>query len=291
MRRIGLYSLIAIVSLALVSLTAAGVVNALNQGDDRPIEQANTPTVSEPPEPMPETEPEEDEEKSENKQENKEGEKEREAPEDEGQEASEREEWREIAERRDAEQQAAGQAADQAAADQAAADQAAADQAAVDQAAADQAAAQDEAAQTAVPSSSALSLTVPSAGIQNDPVTDSVAESVLANGAGKIPSTGFPWQPGSNTYIAAHVYGYPGTGSWQQFAEIPNMSMGDQIFLTDSGGTTYEYQVSEILTVAPTDTWVAGPTGQDTVSLQTCVGPGWSERLVVRGTLVETSQA
>jgi len=52
----------------------------------------------------------------------------------------------------------------------------------------------------------------------------------------------------------------------------------------------YEYRVNEILRVAPTDVWVAGSTGQTTVSLQTCVGPNWSERLVVRGTLVGTSQ-
>ena len=145
--------------------------------------------------------------------------------------------------------------------------------------------------QPAAPTSNALSLTVPSIGIQNDPVTNSIAESVLANGAGKLPQTGFPWQQGSNTYIAAHVYGYPGTGSWQQFADLPSMRKGDAIFLTDSNGTVYEYRVNEVLTVAPTDVWVAQPTGQTMVSLQTCVGPGWSERLVVRGDLVDTRPA
>lgn len=148
-----------------------------------------------------------------------------------------------------------------------------------------------EDAEPAAPTDAALNLTVPSAGIENNPVTDSVEEDVLANGAGKIPSTGFPWQDGSNTYIAAHVYGYPGTGSWQQFAGVPNMAMGDQIFLTDSNGTVYEYEVNEIITVEPTDVWVVEPTGQTTVSLQTCVGPDWSQRLVVRGALVGTSQA
>jgi sortase A len=178
----------------------------------------------------------------------------------------EKQDWREIAEQREAEERSA---AERRAAEQQA----------------------EEEAQPAIPTNTALNLTVPSAGIENNPVTDSVDESVLANGAGKIPSTGFPWQPGANTYIAAHVYGYPGTGSWQQFARVPNMVMGDQIFLTDSNGTIYEYQVSEILTVAPTDVWVVDSIGQNIVSLQTCVGPNWSERLVVRGTLVGTSQA
>lgn len=234
MRRIWLYSLIALSSLAVVGVLTVGVVSALNRGDESRVAQINTPTIADPAVPEPVSE----EERS----------------------------WREIAEQRGAE--------DREAAERRAAEQRAAEE-----------------AQPAIPTDTALSLTVPSAGIENNPVTDSVEESVLANGAGKIPSTGFPWQEGANTYIAAHVYGYPGTGSWQQFARVPNMVMGDQIFLTDSNGTVYEYQVSEILTVTPYDVWVVEPTGPTTVSLQTCVGPDWSERLVVRGTLVGTSQA
>jgi sortase A len=140
--------------------------------------------------------------------------------------------------------------------------------------------------QAAAPRDTGMGLTIPKIGLYDAPVTDSIAESVLANGAGKIPSTGFPWQPGANTYIAGHVYGYPGTGSWQLFAGLPSLVAGDQISLTDSSGTTYEYRVTEVLVVAPTDVWVAQPTGQNMVSLQTCVGPGWSERLVVRAVMV-----
>lgn len=138
-----------------------------------------------------------------------------------------------------------------------------------------------------IPVSGTLSLTVPGAGIYNAPVIDSVAESVLAQGAGKMPGTGFPWQPGANTYIAGHVYGYEGTGSWQLFAGLPNVGAGSEIYLTDANGTTYTYAVTETLVVAPTDVWVANPIpGQTTVSLQTCTGPGWSQRMIVRGVLV-----
>ena len=120
-------------------------------------------------------------------------------------------------------------------------------------------------------------------GLYNNVVSNSVDPGVLAQGAGKLPSSGFPWQPGSNTYIAGHVYGYEGTGSWQQFAGLPGMSAGDEIYLTDADGTTYTYRVSEVLSVSPYDTWVAAPEpGRDMVSLQTCSGPGWSERLIVR---------
>ncbi len=239
MRRIWLYSLIAVASLAIVGVLAVGIGGALNSRDEPRVAQVNTPTVPDPPAPEPVSgNTQEEQERS----------------------------WREIAEQRGAE-----------------------DRAAEERRAAEQRAAEE--AQPAIPTDTAPSLTVPSAGIQNNPVTDSIDESVLANGAGKIPSTGFPWQDGANTYIAAHVYGYPGTGSWQQFARVPEMAMDDQIFLTDSNGTIYEYRVSEIVTVAPTDVWVVDPTDQTMVSLQTCVGPDWSERLVVRGTLVGTSQA
>lgn len=280
MRRIGLYSLIALASLALVGVITASVGVALNNNGDSAVSQATTPTVSEPK--APETTPEKT--KSEKTKEETKSEEEKKSEEDKkaeeqaaaeqaaaeqaaAEQAAQEEKWRELAEQREAEQQAADE----------------------QQAAAEQQASED--AQPAIPTNAALSLSAPTAGIQNNPVTDSIAESVLANGAGKLPSTGFPWQSGSNTYIAAHVYGYPGTGSWQQFAQVPNMSMGDPIYLTDSNGTVYEYRVSEILTVAPTDVWVAQSTGQSMVSLQTCVGPNWSERLVVRGTLVGTSQA
>ncbi len=210
-----------------------------------------------------------------------------------------------------AEEEAARTTAERAAQEQYAAEQAAAEQAAAEEAAAaEQYAAEEswrEAAaereepvaeesvgteqaspeQPVAPSSGALSLTVPGAGIYNAPVVDSVAESVLAQGAGKMPGTGFPWQPGANTYIAGHVYGYEGTGSWQLFAGLPNVGPGSEILLTDANGTTYTYQVTETLVVAPTDVWVADSIpGQTTVSLQTCTGPGWSERMIVRGVLV-----
>ena len=194
------------------------------------------------------------------------------------------------------------EAEEQAAAEQAAAEQTAAEQVAEEswreaaeareepipeEAVGTEQPAPEQPAAPVAPASAALSLSVPAAGVYNAPVTDSVAESVLSQGAGKMPATGFPWQPGSNTYIAGHVYGYEGTGSWQLFAGLPNVGAGSEILLTDANGTTYTYQVTETLVVAPTDVWVADPIpGQTTVSLQTCTGPGWSQRMVVRGVLV-----
>lgn len=129
-----------------------------------------------------------------------------------------------------------------------------------------------------------LSLTVPKMGRYNDMVMNDMSEATLDQGAGKLPGSGFPWQSGANTYIAAHVLGWEGTGSWLQFANLPNMTYGDTIYLTGSDGTVYTYEVTEILTVTPYDVWVADPVpGRDMVSLQTCVGANYELRLIVRG--------
>ena len=137
-----------------------------------------------------------------------------------------------------------------------------------------------------------LYLTVPKMGLSGDYVVNDASHAGLMNGAGKIPETGFPWQPSANTYIASHVYGYEGTGSWQHFAALPSMTYGDEVILTDANGTEYRYQVTNVVTVMPTDTWITEPVaGKDMVSLQTCVGPGWSERLVVQAERVDVEVA
>ena len=130
-----------------------------------------------------------------------------------------------------------------------------------------------------------LYLTVPKMGRYDDVVRNDDSAWALDNGAIKLPSTGFPWQDNANTYIAGHVLGYADTGSYLQFAELPNMAEGDEIFLSDANGTTYEYRVTKILTVSPQDNWVTEPVaGKDMISLQTCINPpAYDQRLIVRG--------
>ena len=134
------------------------------------------------------------------------------------------------------------------------------------------------------PSTNDLYLTVPKMGLTDNYVANTEDPIAMDNGAIKIPSTGFPWQNNANTYIAAHVLGYAGTGSYMQFAGLPSMTYGDVIYLTDANGTVYEYAVTEILTVYPQDNWVTNPVaGKDMISLQTCVNPpAYDQRLVVR---------
>jgi sortase A len=150
----------------------------------------------------------------------------------------------------------------------------------------------DEASASAsVPAGAMMSLSVPAMGISDIPVVEGTSEASLSQGAGHLPGTGYPWAPGSNTYIAGHRLGYPGTPSDHVFWNLPNLGLGDEILLTDSNGTTYTYAVSEIFEVSPTDLSVTTPTGGDVVTLQTCIedygdywtpGPNWFVRYVVR---------
>jgi sortase A len=147
----------------------------------------------------------------------------------------------------------------------------------------------------AVPSDTYMTLTVPAMGISDIPVVEGTTEASLSQGAGHYTGSGYPWVAGSNTYIAGHRLGYPGTPSDHVFWNLPNLTMGDKIYLTDSNGHTYTYAVSDILEVPLDDLSVTGPTGTDTVSLQTCIedygdywtpGPDWNVRYIVRGTLI-----
>ena len=185
------------------------------------------------------------------------------------------------------EAQAEKEAADKEAAEDSAKEGAATEQAVVDQ---DASATVNSPPQPPPPADTTMYLTVPKMGRYEDPVTNTRSPSAIHYGAIKLPATGFPWQDNANTYISAHVLGYQGTGSWLQFADLPYMTYGDMIYLTDANGTTYTYKVSEILTVSPGENWVTAPQAdRDMVSLQTCVGPNYEYRLIVRGDRVDVS--
>jgi sortase A len=153
---------------------------------------------------------------------------------------------------------------------------------------------EEEASPTpAVPSDTTMYLTIPKLGLQDIPVLEGSSEAVLSQGVGHLPGTGFPWIEGSNTYIAGHRLGYPGTVSDHVFWGLPSLAVGDQVILEDSLGQRYTYQVSEILEVPPTDLSVTASTGSDMISLQTCIenygdywtpGPNWFVRYIVRAT-------
>lgn len=124
---------------------------------------------------------------------------------------------------------------------------------------------------TPAPDDKTLYLTVPTLGVYGHTVRNNDSAAALDQGAIKLPSTGFPWQKGANTYIAGHRIGYRDTESYYQFYDLPNMRKGDEVILEDSNGAKYVYRVTKIFAVTPQDNWVTDPVpGKDMVTLQTC---------------------
>ncbi len=151
------------------------------------------------------------------------------------------------------------------------------------------------------PATNDLWMTIPKMDLYDDYVANSDALAAMDAGAIKLPSTGFPWQEDANTYIAAHRIGYPGTESDYQFYDLPNLALGDKVYLGDANGTTYTYEVTGFKEVLPTENYVTAPQpGRDMISLQTCIedygdywtmGPNWYVRYVVEADRVSVDPA
>jgi sortase A len=162
----------------------------------------------------------------------------------------------------------------------------------------------DDPQQSALPDppTNDLWFSIPALGLYDQYVTDTNDFSAMDYGAIKLPNSGFPWQKGANTYIAAHRLGWPGTGSYHQFYDLPALAIGDIIYLGDVSGTTYTYKVSGFKEIAPNQARkVTGPqNGRDMVSLQTCIenygdywtmGPHWYVRYIVQADRVSVTPA
>ena len=130
-------------------------------------------------------------------------------------------------------------------------------------------------------------LTVPKIGIKDLAVYNSAGEEQLDESAIHLPDTGFPWQPGANTYLAGHRMGFFGTDSFLVFFRLNELEPGDEVVLEDQAGHSYAYRVYESLVVGREDAEVLAPVpGKSVVSLQTCTLPDYADRLIVRGELV-----
>jgi len=98
-----------------------------------------------------------------------------------------------------------------------------------------------------------------------------------------LEGTGYPWQRGSNVYIAGHRLGYPGTQSFLTFADLNRLKKGDDIRVRDSNGRRYIYKVYRVFVVGPHELHVTAPVeGKNVLTLQTCTLPDYSKRLIVR---------
>jgi sortase A len=149
----------------------------------------------------------------------------------------------------------------------------------------------DEEAADSAPKETTLKLTIPAMERVNDvtvldaPYDD---ESALEDGAQHVEGTGFPWEDEGNVFIAGHRLGYFGTDSYLVFWDLDKLEDGDEVFLTDSEGTRYTYEVYENIVTDPYDWSVAEPvSGKNIVTLQTCTLPDYSERIIVHAELTE----
>ncbi len=126
---------------------------------------------------------------------------------------------------------------------------------------------------------------IPDIGLQWT-VVEGVSRADLKNGAGHMPDTPLPGQPG-NAVVSGHrtTYGAP-------FNEIDELQPGDLIFWDSPVIGTHTYVVTESIIVAPTALWVTDPRDGGWLTLTTC-NPEFSarERLVVFAELVDGPNA
>ena len=117
-------------------------------------------------------------------------------------------------------------------------------------------------------------------------------EEKLGAGTIHLDNTGYPWETGSNVYIAGHRLGYPNTRSFLVFYDLNKLENGDKVVLQDSEGTRYVYRVFNRMVTNPNDLQVTEPVpGKSVVSLQTCTLPDYSKRLVVQAEYVTSRSA
>lgn len=111
-------------------------------------------------------------------------------------------------------------------------------------------------------------------------VVEGVSLTHLKNGAGHMPWTPLPGQPG-NAVISGHrtTYGQP-------FHDLDQLSNGDLIEVETAIGI-HVYSVTNVFVVKPTDVWVTHPKSGAWLTLTTC-NPKFSarERLIVQAQLV-----
>lgn len=137
----------------------------------------------------------------------------------------------------------------------------------------------------ALPDGAVMALTVETLGLREIPVFDSTGGWALKYGVGHDPDTSLPWtdSPHRNVYVAGHKIGFPGTASDRVFDRLGDLGEGDEVVLRGKGGEKYRYRVTESFVASPEDSWVRSRVrGEDLLTLQTCVGPNFSERLIVR---------
>lgn len=144
------------------------------------------------------------------------------------------------------------------------------------------------------PEDTTLTLSVPKMnrldGVEIPSAAGDDEEALRANAGIHLQGTGFPWQEGSNVYLAGHRMGYPGTDSFLAFRDQQKLERGDRIHVTDSEGTRYTYEVFRERVVGPQQIEVTQPVaGKSILTLQTCTFPDYRDRIVTQAELVDVA--
>ncbi|MEO7803775.1 MAG: sortase [Actinomycetota bacterium] len=107
-------------------------------------------------------------------------------------------------------------------------------------------------------------------------VVEGVEVEDLKKGPGRYPGLSFPGEKG-NVVISGHRTTYGGP-----FYRLDELTVGDDIKLTDRAGTTFTYRVTETKIVRPNDLTVVVQTTESKLTLTTC-NPRFSarQRLIV----------
>jgi sortase A len=129
---------------------------------------------------------------------------------------------------------------------------------------------------SAIPTGTAIAhLVIPAIGVDKY-VVQGTTQDDLSEGPGHYPETVLPGQIG-NSAIAGHrtTYGAP-------FFRLDNLHTGADIYITDTSGKRYTYQVTSSKVVSPNDVSVLDPSTTAELTLTTC-NPRFSatSRLVV----------
>jgi sortase A len=146
------------------------------------------------------------------------------------------------------------------------------------------------------PSDDMMKLTVPQMKrIKNDEIPTGIGtdETLFHDYAGvHLEATGFPWEKEANVYIAGHRLGFPGTKSNLAFDDLNKLEKGDEIYITDSEGRKYTYEVFRKFVAGPKNVSMLAPVdGKNIVTLQSCTKPDYVNRLLVRGELKDIEEA
>jgi len=118
----------------------------------------------------------------------------------------------------------------------------------------------------------------------SQPMFEGVGLDVLANGPGHWSGTAMPGDPG-NAVIAGHrvTHTHP-------FTDLDLLAPGDQVIFTTGTGR-FVYAVTKSFAVTPSDTWIANPTAEPTMTLFACHPKHQkTHRIVVVGALVSAQR-